>query len=341
MNSSFSIVTPKWLQPTLLAGVILPLLLLLAACGDNPPTPPAQNTVIAASPTAFTPPVSPTVAVPPTKTIAPTPTTSSVASGPVKAKIGSEFKLKLKQVALIEPENLEVQFLEIREDSRCPVNVNCAWSGQLVIEVAVSRNKQPLGKYLLNSIEAYRNKDKPTFEKYNLALVKAEPGRVYENYGSSNSQIKPPPAEELTVSLAMNLVTPAIAPTIQSSLDQRSPLKYGQIAEFAAEGLSLKFDGLSEESRCPNSQYVACSHAGTATIRVLATKGKITTTLSLTIPGLTDDTTTKGSGKSLDSARATFEGYRVQLVSLEPQPDATTGKTALSAYTTTLLVIKI
>jgi hypothetical protein len=50
---------------------------------------------------------------------------------------GEEFSLKIGESAAIRGEDLEVTFLEVVEDSRCPKNVQCIWAGRAVSLVKI------------------------------------------------------------------------------------------------------------------------------------------------------------------------------------------------------------
>ncbi len=47
-----------------------------------------------------------------------------------KVALGEEFSLKIGESASMRGENLEITFLEVLEDSRCPKNVTCIWAGR-------------------------------------------------------------------------------------------------------------------------------------------------------------------------------------------------------------------
>ncbi|MFC1920637.1 hypothetical protein ACFLYQ_02800 [Chloroflexota bacterium] len=47
-----------------------------------------------------------------------------------KVALGDEFQLKIGESAAIQGENLNITFLEVLEDSRCPKNVTCIWAGR-------------------------------------------------------------------------------------------------------------------------------------------------------------------------------------------------------------------
>ena len=53
----------------------------------------------------------------------------------VTAQLGSSFVLQEGERAYFEEEKLFLTFLDVREDSRCPLEVECLWEGQISIEV--------------------------------------------------------------------------------------------------------------------------------------------------------------------------------------------------------------
>ena len=52
-------------------------------------------------------------------------------------KMGEEFSLSIGETASIKGEQLQIRFLEISEDSRCPRNVTCIWEGRAVAVIEV------------------------------------------------------------------------------------------------------------------------------------------------------------------------------------------------------------
>jgi hypothetical protein len=61
---------------------------------------------------------------------------------PVEFSLDKEFSLGGGQEATISGENLRLRFTEVLEDSRCPTQVECFWTGQARIAVLV----QPDGR---------------------------------------------------------------------------------------------------------------------------------------------------------------------------------------------------
>lgn len=59
-------------------------------------------------------------------------------AGPVEFELKQDFPLSGGQEATITGENLRLRFTDVLEDSRCPTEVECFWTGQARIAVAVA-----------------------------------------------------------------------------------------------------------------------------------------------------------------------------------------------------------
>jgi hypothetical protein len=159
-----------------------------------------------------------------------------------------------------------------------------------------------------------------------------------------------PPTATVQASPTAVPATPAVAtptPTAPTAvrtapgtarLGSRISLRVGQTATFATEVLTLRFTAVTDDSRCPKAPGIACATSGWATIAVDAAQGQQMSTISLRIPGLTDDTTRLTTVPGSPGFAADFAVYRIQLVSLEPQPGAIHATPATADYVATLLV---
>jgi hypothetical protein len=58
---------------------------------------------------------------------------------PIEAGLGQAFALPGGQEASISGENLRLRFDQVLEDSRCPTQVDCVWTGQARIAVVVQQ----------------------------------------------------------------------------------------------------------------------------------------------------------------------------------------------------------
>ncbi len=58
----------------------------------------------------------------------------------LEVTLDTEFELKVGDTAVIEDEDLHIQFWNVPEDSRCPSDVNCVWEGQARVTLRVARD---------------------------------------------------------------------------------------------------------------------------------------------------------------------------------------------------------
>ena len=65
---------------------------------------------------------------------------SCAGTGEVKGRLGEEFSLRIDQSVVITGEDLEIRFVEVSEDSRCPKDVTCVWEGRVSAVVEISAN---------------------------------------------------------------------------------------------------------------------------------------------------------------------------------------------------------
>ena len=65
----------------------------------------------------------------------------------ISAKLGEQFQLKVNQIAILKSDNIEIKFLNVTNDSRCPSDVTCVWEGEVKISVNVVKDKNPLGNF--------------------------------------------------------------------------------------------------------------------------------------------------------------------------------------------------
>ena len=56
---------------------------------------------------------------------------------------GVAFTLAPGQTATVRRADARVTFREVREDSRCPVDVQCVWAGDAKVEVTIARTGAP------------------------------------------------------------------------------------------------------------------------------------------------------------------------------------------------------
>ena len=57
-----------------------------------------------------------------------------------EAGLGEEFSLSIGQKAIIKGEKLELTFVRVTEDSRCPKGATCVWEGRATSVVSIVSN---------------------------------------------------------------------------------------------------------------------------------------------------------------------------------------------------------
>jgi hypothetical protein len=100
------------------------------------------------------------------------------------ATLNEPIQLAPGEWANFESENLEVKFVGIDEDSRCPNDVTCVWAGEVVVRLALRRDS--------------RNKE---------VSVKETQGLAVDGYTIDILQVLPPRASSGPVALADYRVT--------------------------------------------------------------------------------------------------------------------------------------
>ena len=106
--------------------------------------------------------------------------------------------------------------------------------------------------------------------------------------------------------------TPAPEPTVTpvvAALDQPFTLPNGQSISLAAEGLTVRFNGVSEDSRCPTK--VACVWSGRASVSV--------TIKQTNRPALAHTLSTRSTPAPTE--RLFYLDYTLTLVEVTPRPD--------------------
>jgi tetratricopeptide (TPR) repeat protein len=110
----------------------------------------------------------------PEPTKEPRPTVLIPAQPPVEAQLDQPLTLYFNQGASLPDEDLLVTFLDVLEDSRCPTQVECAWSGQAIILIQVQLSGLTPVNYELNDNPPLKE-DTVSYEKYNIKFVKLDP----------------------------------------------------------------------------------------------------------------------------------------------------------------------
>jgi len=58
----------------------------------------------------------------------------------IEASLNKQFELAIGQTASIASEDLEIKFLDVTADSRCPKDVQCPWAGEVKCLLKITAN---------------------------------------------------------------------------------------------------------------------------------------------------------------------------------------------------------
>ena len=226
-----------------------------------------------------------------------------LAAGSSNVQLGQQFELRVGGSATVSGENLTVSFQGVPSDSRCPTGVQCVWAGNAVVQVVLSQGGKAAGLELNTNLEPKTG----TYLNYEIELVSLAPYPSAKGGAISQSQYR---------ATFVVRKTPV--------LGQSFALKAFNSATIAGEGLTVRFNGVLSDSRCPSN--VQCVWAGNAEVQLILSK-----------PGFASDTVMVNTGVSPQSA--TYNGYTVALQGLAPTP-VSTSTIAPGDYVATLLVTK-
>ena len=107
----------------------------------------------------------------------------------VEATLETEFQLEIGQTAVIQDEELEIQFWNLPEDSRCPSDVVCIWEGQVRITLRVGKTGDEKQEVEVTSRAGHGDLARSDFGDYRIDLIAVEPYPVstetiaLEDYG--------------------------------------------------------------------------------------------------------------------------------------------------------------
>jgi len=86
--------------------------------------------------------------------------------------VGREFKLKVGEEVFLRKENLKIKFVSVPEDSRCPVNVDCFWSGNAKVALTYQKN---LNRAVNDTLNTHLQPHASRYLRYRIILKDLEP----------------------------------------------------------------------------------------------------------------------------------------------------------------------
>lgn len=104
-------------------------------------------------------------------------------------------------------------------------------------------------------------------------------------------------------------------------------LSLGEALTLPGWGVTIRFQAVMDDSRCPRNPTLYCRRAGEATVAFAVTDGSGSAVFSLTMPGMVDEI---AQGSDYPKGHVSLKGYEVQLISLKPYPGGDSDTTTLS-----------
>ena len=93
---------------------------------------------------------------------------------PILIQLNQPFTIAINQPAQLSEKGLSLTFEKVLEDSRCPSNVQCAWSGQARISIGVSQTGQTPATLEMNTNPPLKQ-DVVTYENFQIQLRALDP----------------------------------------------------------------------------------------------------------------------------------------------------------------------
>ncbi|MEM2149593.1 MAG: hypothetical protein QXR78_06680 [Nitrososphaerota archaeon] len=93
----------------------------------------------------------------------------------ISPSLDEEFRLKVGEKALVRGVELVLVINKVIEDSRCPINVYCFWSGKVTVEISVAKR----GRYVETVNLTMPGAEKRELDCYTIILTDVKPQREY------------------------------------------------------------------------------------------------------------------------------------------------------------------
>ncbi len=103
----------------------------------------------------------------------------------LQAELDTPFTLAFSKIASVEDEKILIEFADLTEDSRCPVNVTCVWEGQVTVALNISLDGKESGSISLTSRAGHENLAIAEIEGYSIRLEKVEPPKTRDEINFS------------------------------------------------------------------------------------------------------------------------------------------------------------
>jgi len=96
----------------------------------------------------------------------------------INAELEIPFDMQFSQMASVIGEDLFVEFIDVTEDSRCPVNALCVWEGQAIVLLGFYKDENTHAEYSVTSRAGHPQLGETVFDGYKITLLEVLPERV-------------------------------------------------------------------------------------------------------------------------------------------------------------------
>ena len=98
----------------------------------------------------------------------------------LQAELNTPFTLAFSQIASLQGGKIIIEFADVTEDSRCPLNVTCVWEGQATVALNISLDGKESGSLSLTSRAGHEKLAIADLEGYSIRLQKVEPPKTQD-----------------------------------------------------------------------------------------------------------------------------------------------------------------
>lgn len=233
--------------------------------------------------------------------------------------LGQPFALPIGEIITLEDGGI-IAFDGVSEDSRCPSDVQCVWAGQVIVDLTVTSPQSQSGQVSLTlmggqsdpiltgnyaitllAVDPYPETSDPFDASSYVATLQVTPGGI--------APTDPAPTQEVTEAGSMNL---------------QFKLAIGETLTLA-DGGSITFDAVTEDSRCPTE--VDCFWSGQIIIDLTIT----------TLEGQSEQVSLTLIQEKSDPA--TVSAYIITLIRVDPYPKQP-GDVDPGSYVASLQLVK-
>jgi hypothetical protein len=92
-----------------------------------------------------------------------------------RAVLGQPVTMAIGQSVMLNDALVTITFIGMSEDSRCPTQVNCVWSGRAVANFRVQANGEPAQNIVLSTIHSPEKTNVASVAGYRIEMTDVQP----------------------------------------------------------------------------------------------------------------------------------------------------------------------